>query len=323
MNVAPAGVHQCGRRRLPAEDSFTAGQRQHPSYLAQASEDHPLDRYLTPGEINPIRLATRQCLTSLRTLPNIPGISNHSVCGTVGSIKRQIADIVAYGICAAVLVCLPAAAVAQQPPFQRDPVDQYMSRFLAVVILIGAGLVLWSLGRYRGRDVGATSWGFLIAGTCVFPIMLSGVGSILALQRVRTVPLCGSCHLTMKSYVDDMMNPKSNSLAAVHFSNRYIAENQCYECHTSYGMLGTLQSKKQGVIDVYKYYTHTFQLPLQLRQPYRDGDCLKCHAGATKFIAAHEESQERIFAGKVSCMQCHAESHPAHNHDMVAQGSDP
>lgn len=238
-------------------------------------------------------------------------------------VKRQIAGIVGYGACAAVLVSLPTEAIAQQQAFQQDPVDQYMSRFLAVVILIGAGLAFWSLFRYRGRDVGATSWGFLIAGTSVFPIILSGVGTILALERVRTVPLCGSCHLTMKSYVDDMMNPKSNSLAAVHYANRYIAENQCYECHTSYGMLGTLQAKKQGVIDVYKYYTHTFELPLQLRGPYRDGDCLKCHAGATKWIAAHEESQQRIFAGKLTCMQCHAETTPAHNHNLVAQELNP
>jgi len=151
--------------------------------------------------------------------------------------------------------------------------------------------------------------------------MFTGVGTILALERVRTVPLCGSCHLTMKPYVDDMMNPKSNSLAAVHYTNRYIAENQCYECHTSYGMLGTLESKEQGIVDVYKYYTRTFQLPLQLRHPYRDQDCLKCHAGAKKWIIAHEDSQEKIFAGKVSCMQCHAETSPAHT--LMTQESKP
>ncbi|MGA9543663.1 MAG: hypothetical protein WBQ85_08840 [Candidatus Sulfotelmatobacter sp.] len=228
-------------------------------------------------------------------------------------VRRQMAGIVECGMYAAVLVSLPAEAMAQQPAFQQDPVDQYGSRFLAVVILIGAGLVLWSLFRYRGRDVGPISWGFLIAGTSIFPMILSGVGTILVVERVKTVQLCGSCHLTMKSYVDDMMNPKSNSLAAVHYTNRYIAENQCYECHTSYGMMGTLEAKEQGLIDVYKYYTHTFQLPLRLRHPYQDGDCLKCHAGATKWIAAHEDTQERIFAGKLSCMQCHGEANPAHN----------
>jgi hypothetical protein len=83
------------------------------------------------------------------------------------------------------------------------------------------------------------------------------------------------------------------------------------------GFPGTLEAKEQGVIDVYRYYTHTFHLPLKLRHPYRDRDCLKCHAEATKWIAAHQDCQEAIFAGKMSCMQCHAEANPAHN--VVAQ----
>jgi hypothetical protein len=142
---------------------------------------------------------------------------------------------------------------------------------------------------------------------------LSGVGNFLVFERAKTVQLCGSCHLTMKVYVDDMKNPLSNSMAAVHYTNRYIAENQCYECHTSYGMSGTLEAKEQGMIDVYRYYTHTFHLPLKLRHPYRDSDCLKCHAEAAKFATAHQDCLQRIFAGQLSCMQCHAEANPAHN----------
>ncbi|MGA9570983.1 MAG: NapC/NirT family cytochrome c [Candidatus Acidiferrales bacterium] len=210
-------------------------------------------------------------------------------------------------------VAWPFAARAQQDAFQQDPVDLYGSRFLAAVIVVGLAVVLYSLFRYRGKDSGPVSWGLLIVGTCIFPMILSGFGTILVVERVKTVKLCGSCHLTMKSYVEDMMNPQSNSLAAVHYTNRYIAEDQCYECHTSYGMLGTLQAKKQGLIDVYKYYTRTFQLPLRLRHPYPGGDCLKCHAGATKWLAAHEDTKQAIFAGTLTCMRCHAETNPAHN----------
>jgi cytochrome c nitrite reductase small subunit len=206
----------------------------------------------------------------------------------------------------------PLTACAQQGLYQRDLVDQYGSRFLVVVIVIGSLVVLFSLLRYRGCDTGPVSWGLLIAGTTLFPLILSGVGTFLIVGRVKTVPLCGSCHLTMKSYVDDMKNPNSNSLAAVHYANRYIAENQCYECHTAYGLLGTVEAKKQGAIDVYRYYTHTFQLPLKLRHPYRDEDCLKCHAEASKFVSAHADFQSKIFAGELHCMQCHAENRPAH-----------
>jgi cytochrome c nitrite reductase small subunit len=212
---------------------------------------------------------------------------------------------------------IPSSARAQQNVFQQDPVDHYGSRFLAVVIILGMALVLFNLFRYRGVDSGASSWAILIAGTAVFPIILSGFGNVLVFERAKTVQLCGSCHLTMKSYVDDMENPQSNSLAAVHYNNRYIAENQCYECHTSYGMSGTIEAKEQGMVDVYRYYTHTFRLPLKLRHPYRDGDCLKCHAEAVKWVAAHQEFQQDIFAGKLSCMQCHGESNPAHK--VVAQ----
>jgi len=204
------------------------------------------------------------------------------------------------------------ATYAQENSYQKDLVDQYGSRFLGAVILIGAAVVLFSLIHYRGTDVGLVSWGLLIAGTTIFPLILLGTGTFLVVERAKNVQLCGSCHLTMKAYVDDMKNPRSNSLAAVHFANRYIAENQCYECHTAYGLLGSFEAKKNGVIEVYRYYTRTFQLPVQLRHPYRDADCLKCHAGAIKFITAHADFQQRIFAGQLSCMQCHAVNRPAH-----------
>ena len=88
----------------------------------------------------------------------------------------------------------PLTARAQQGLYQRDSVDQYGSRFLVVVIVIGSLVVLFSLLRYRGCDTGPVSWGLLIAGTTLFPLILSGVGTFLIVGRVKTVPLCGSCH---------------------------------------------------------------------------------------------------------------------------------
>lgn len=233
---------------------------------------------------------------------------------------RQRARIRVSGFCVAGFALLPSAAFAQQETFQRDPVDTYGARLLGVIIAIGLALVLYTLVRYRGSVAGPVGWGFLATGAAVLPVLMLSVGMTLAFERVKTVQLCGSCHLTMKAYVDDMENPNSTSLAAVHFTNRYIAEDQCFVCHTAYGMLGSFQAKEQGIIDVYKYYTRTFQFPLKLRHPYRDGDCLKCHAEATKFREAHEDSKAAIFAGKLTCMQCHAETHPAH---LVAQGMTP
>jgi cytochrome c nitrite reductase small subunit len=216
----------------------------------------------------------------------------------------------------------PALAGAQQEAtrFQQDPVEQVGARLLVALAVIGIGLVIYSLVKYRGAAVGPVSWGLLIAGAIVFPLLITGVGTILVFERAERVEFCASCHFTMKSFVDDMKNPKSMSLAALHFKNRYIPDDQCYSCHTSYGLFGTVQAKKEGLNDVYKYYTRTYHLPIMLRHPYPNQDCLKCHAGSVKWLAAHEDYKDAIFAGEASCMQCHADSTPAHT---VAQNVNP
>jgi cytochrome c nitrite reductase small subunit len=186
--------------------------------------------------------------------------------------------------------------------------------------ILGVGIVTYSLLKYRGAAVGPVSWGLLIAGAVAFPLLITGVGTILVFERAERVEFCASCHVTMKVFVDDMKNPKSDSLAALHFKNRYIPDDQCYSCHTSYGLFGTVEAKKEGLNDVYKYYTRTFHLPIKLRHPYPNNDCLKCHAGSAKWLASHEDYKDALFSGQATCMQCHADSNPAH---ILAQNSKP
>jgi cytochrome c nitrite reductase small subunit len=212
-------------------------------------------------------------------------------------------------------MCLaPVAAYAQQDAarFQQDPVEQAGSRLLVGLAVLGIAVVGYSLLKYKGAASGPISWGLLIAGAIGFPVVITGVGTILVFERAERVEFCASCHLTMKSFVDDMKNPKSVSLAALHFKNRYIPDNQCYSCHTSYGLFGTVEAKKEGMNDTYKYYTRTFHLPIKLRHPYPNTDCLKCHAGSAKWIASHEDYKDALFSGQATCMQCHADSNPAH-----------
>jgi len=197
--------------------------------------------------------------------------------------------------------------------FQRDPVEQAASRLLTSVIALGIALVVYSLVRYRGRTMGAVSWGVLVLGAGVLPVVTSGVGTVLVFERAERVPFCNSCHLTMDPFVADMKDPKSESLAALHYKNRYVPDNQCYVCHTSYGLFGTVQAKKEGMIDVWKYYTRTFKLPVKLRHPYPNTDCLKCHAESAKWLGVHEEFKASLFSGETSCMQCHGANNPAHN----------
>ncbi len=208
---------------------------------------------------------------------------------------------------------LPVAAHAQHDVSKFDPVDHYGSRFLAGLIVTGVALVLYSLIRYRGNTVGPVSWGILVLGAGILPVFVSSAGGVLVFEKSQRVGLCNSCHLAMKPYVDDMKNPKSKSLAAIHYTNRYIADDQCYVCHTSYGMFGTVQAKEEGLVDVFRYYTHTFSVPVKMRHPYSNNDCLKCHGASAKFLASHTHDRDAMFSDEVSCMQCHEDDNPAHN----------
>ena len=202
--------------------------------------------------------------------------------------------------------------LAQESRFQQDPVELYSSRFLAGVLIFGIVVVLYNLIRNGGRMGGSASIALLVAGVVAVPMISVLLGTVLVFQRAERVDFCLSCHRTMQSYVVDLKNPHSTSLAALHYQNRYIPANQCYECHTSYGMFGTVEAKMSGLIDVYKYYTNTFHLPIHMRRPYPNTDCLKCHADSVKWAGFHEEFKEALFTGETTCMQCHRETNPAH-----------
>jgi hypothetical protein len=241
---------------------------------------------------------------------------------TQGQGRRLLRAAIVRTVLLSGFVLFPALARAQEEGarFQQDPVEQVAARLLVALAIIGILVVTYSLIRYRGAAVSPASWGVLLAGAVALPLLITGVGTILVFGRAERVEFCASCHLTMKPFVDDLKNPTSKSLAALHYRNRYIPDNQCYNCHTSYGLFGTVQAKKEGLNDVYKYYTRTFHLPIELRHPYPNTDCLKCHAGSAKWIASHEDYKDALFSGEATCMQCHAESNPAH---IIAQNAKP
>ena len=215
------------------------------------------------------------------------------------------------------LLFVPLCAEGEGPAvsFQHDPVEYYGARILAALLIVCGCLVLYSLVRYRGRIAGPISLGLLIAGIGVLPVLSVSFGTVLVFERAERVEFCASCHEPMQPYVTDMKNLESESLAALHFKNRYIPSNQCYDCHTSYGLFGTATAKMKGLVDVYKYYTNTYHSPIQMRDPYPNNDCLKCHAEALKWQEQemHIENKEALFAGETSCMDCHGPmGHPAH-----------
>jgi cytochrome c nitrite reductase small subunit len=209
-------------------------------------------------------------------------------------------------------------ALAEDPRMtavHTDPVEVWGTRFLVAVAVAGMAVLLFTIFKYRGKTAGAVSWGLLAAGVLIFPLISTGLGTLIVFDRAERVEFCLSCHLTMKEFVQDMENPKSESLAAVHFKNKYIPDNQCYVCHTSYGMFGTVEAKQAGMIDVYKYFTHTYHKPIKMREPYPNHDCLKCHLDSARWLKhdEHMAAKDDLLNDKMKCLDCHGGDHPAHN----------
>lgn len=186
-----------------------------------------------------------------------------------------------------------------------------------------AGVVTVLFLVFTQRRLGETVLKTLcVGGFVLVPLLLLGMGGIVSLQQAKKVEFCRSCHLTMAAFVDDMQDRHSESLAARHFRNRWIPEDQCYMCHTSYGMFGDVRAKMKGMSDVYKYYARTYEIPIRMRGSYANADCLKCHERTPKFVDLehHAELLPQLRSGEFSCVDCHE---PAHAEQVAGENSLP
>jgi hypothetical protein len=151
----------------------------------------------------------------------------------------------------------------------------------------------------------------LIALFCL-PLLAIGGGTYATLEDTKKVSQCGSCH-PMKLFVNDMRDPNSETLAAQHFKNRWIQEEQCYHCHTDYGFQGTISAKIRGVGHLTYYLTETYSEPIELRHGFKNSNCLYCHGGTPKYEAEemHTSTAEEIASDEASCITCHDSPHPS------------
>ena len=165
--------------------------------------------------------------------------------------------------------------------------------------------------RLRRGDSVRGAIGTLFFGLAVLPVIVIFFGYTQGLSGMETVRACGGCHV-MTGHVKDLEDPQSESLAAVHFKNRYIREHHCYSCHSDYGMLGTLSAKADGVGHVLHYVSGTYTLPIKIRHPYQNARCLSCHGGSQKFGTSPghpAEIRSPLLSGGVSCLDCHGPAH--------------
>ena len=130
-------------------------------------------------------------------------------------------------------------------------------------------------------------------------------------EGVHEVRGCASCHV-MLPMVNDMRDPGSETLAARHYKNKWIAKDQCYQCHSDYGLGGGLEAKMTGFRHLARYTTRTYQEPIKARVKFDNNNCLNCHEGTPKWVAveSHVESRKELVANQMTCLECHAEAHP-------------
>lgn len=184
---------------------------------------------------------------------------------------------------------------------------------------VGLGLALGALDlvilflAWRGLSRGFSDLVkiLLFLGIVILPLMVTFLGYQHGFSSAETVESCGACHV-MGPFVADLRDPSSQSLAATHYKNRFIQRDQCYTCHSDYGMFGTFQAKVEGFGHVLHWVTGTYRLPLKIAHPYSNLRCLACHGESQKFLTAEAHSTglvRQLASGSLSCLDCHGPAH--------------
>ncbi len=243
-------------------------------------------------------------------MPDFPKLSEAEVWSLVAYVK---------GLRGNLEVAMPPPVGAPEPlPVGGEPLRWGSALDWAMVLTTGlSGLILTcillSLVVYRGRQTEGNALWLHLLSLGIFPLLLLAVGNFSVLEYAKEERFCGTCHLTMKPYIDDLHNGKSGSLAALHLQHRVAKGTECYSCHANYGVHGTFEAKMRGLQDVYKYVTRTYDLPLKMRAPYENGLCLKCHREAKRYVAAfegiHLKLSDQLRRGVLRCVGCHKLAH--------------
>ena len=218
------------------------------------------------------------------------------------------------GICTVVvlmfilLMAFPAYSYPEDKGMSAAELLRQVGIAATIVALVGLIVTEFFLKKKIAR--GPYKW-LLFIGLFMLPVitMLSSTSTLL--EETTTVESCASCHI-MEPFVNDMMNPESPTLAARHFKNKWISEHQCYQCHTSYGIHGTAEAKRDGFRHWLMYVTDTWPEPITFKGSYPNSNCLSCHVGTESFQAvnSHFALQDKLKADEVSCATCHGPVHP-------------
>lgn len=208
-------------------------------------------------------------------------------------------------------IALLASTVAPRPHGWMGTTEDW-SRGLGIGFIVLALVLLVVAWKILARDgLSSRLKELLFIALAVLPLPIVFFDYSYGIEASKTPAACGSCHV-MQPYLSDLSNPDSDTLAAVHFKNRYIQEDHCYTCHTDYGMFGTLTAKREGLGHVVRHTTGSYTLPLKIAHPYPNSRCLHCHGESQKFVKSDGHPPEdlaRLISGETPCLECHGPAH--------------
>ena len=208
-----------------------------------------------------------------------------------------------------VLMAQTSGSEYQMP---KDYATQW-ARSISLVGVMGAAALIGYVLLFKRRYITAVAsqW-MLFVGICIMPVPVMVLSTAVGLEQAKDISFCQHCHV-MGKFVEDVKNPVSERLAALHFKNRYIQRDHCYICHTDYGLFGTVQAKIAGLGHIWKETSGSYTMPVQISRPYRFTICLDCHAQSAKFekVSEHKGLVAKIVRGETGCTSCHGLSHPA------------
>lgn len=145
----------------------------------------------------------------------------------------------------------------------------------------------------------------------LLPLLATVQGASSHMQRATSTAFCLSCH-EMDPYWKSMLLDDEEALPAVHYQNRLVARDEaCYTCHTSYTMFGDMKAKIRGVQHLLAHWFDPPEGKLELYEPYRNQECLHCHAGARSYEEheVHADILSELAGEEISCLECHDSGH--------------
>jgi len=120
------------------------------------------------------------------------------------------------------LFVFAAVPLGAQESLYSPPKD-YLEEAAKILTLATAAAAIsltgWVLLARRRKLEAFQTRLVLFLGVCILPFPVMVMSTAVGLEQAKAVDFCSSCHL-MATFVEDMEDPSSTGLAALHYQNR-------------------------------------------------------------------------------------------------------